>query len=620
MKRGASKVITETRSIPVEDKNGNKSILKATVIGIDQRKIRKEQSSALSTETSVAFGTNIIKPPLSQEELSVLAEYSSELGPNIDAMVIGIEGFGAKIEQKKLTPAQIETHSEKIVHEKRWLETNILENPNPDGSLRKLRKQLLRDRETTGNAYLELIPSLTGSKYASYNRIEPSTIWLTKSDDKFTRFSQKYIDESLHLKDKTFLKRFRRFVQIVGKKKVYFKEFRDPRPIDARTGEVLRLRSNGQGQQVPVDKEGNEVPKKCLARELYHFKIPTSRKTPYGMPRFTGNIIAIKGSRSSEESNILTQQNNNVPSMAILVSGGMLTEGSIQRVQEFVDTSIKGDLNYSKFLLIEGESASDALSGSSSMKIDIQPLTNNQHTDALWSEYDKNNNTKVRRSFRHSPILVGQNEEASRDTAQEAERMSEKYVYNPEREELDEEWNKILVQQGVRFHKLKTSSPNVTNDSDLVEILKGAEKTGGVTPRIAHMILGDILNRELPPLVEDDPDFSPDLPFSISVGKLARGMARSNQEGTLAPTGQQEGDKGIDNRNKISPGQEGYTDDFTRRVNDRMDLVDKLHHELDPHNTIEREVLGWMEEVLDVEGFGVNKKDYFKHGKCNHDH
>lgn len=601
LKKTEQPVLKVSKSIPVEDVNGNKSVLRATIIGVPTEKIRKERSHEIPDDDlyTLGFGSTIIKPPLSPKELSVLSEYSSELGPNIDAMVIGIEGFGQKVVVRKMTQAQEAVFGKEISIEKRWLETNIVENPNPVGSLRKLRKQLLRDRENTGNAYLELVPSAVGSKYSSYNRIEPSAIWITKADSNFTRFYQNYVDDNFTIKQKSFLKRFRRFVQIIGKKKVFFKEFRDPRMIDARTGEVLRMRSNSSGQQVPVDEKGVEVPRKYLARELFHFALQTSRKTPYGLPRFTGNIIGIKGSRSSEEANILTMQNNNVPSMAVVVSGGMLTEGSIDRMQEFIDTSIKGDLNYSKFLLLEGEGSSDALSGTSSMKIDIKPLTNDQHTDALWSDYDKRNNTKTRRAFRQPQILVGDTETLSRDVAQESERLAEKYVYNPEREDLDEDWNKILVQQGIRFHVIKTNSPNVTNDEDLVKILSGAEKTGGVTPRIAHMILGDILNRELPAIIEDDPDFKPDLPFSISVGKLARGMAMSNGAGTLAPTGQQEADRGIDNRDK-SPVQD-------------KDLVDQLHAHLDPQNSVEKEVLGWMEELLDVEGFGSPRKDFFKH-------
>lgn len=595
IKRGGSNYQKQTKSIHVEDTQGNKHILKATVIGVETSKIRKERSSAIIDEEihELGFASKIVRPPLSQHELSILSEFSSSLGQNLDAMAVGVEGFGQKIVlDEDLSDAQKELFKMEIDSERRWIQIHILDNPNPHQSLRKLRKQQAKDKQATGNAWLELVPG-KDSKYSCYNRIEPSNLFIVKADKKFTRITQKFVNENFELRNKTFPLRLRRYVQIVGRKKVYFKEFRDPRIIDARTGDVLRLRANKNGEKVPVDSQGKPVPKELWARELYHFKIPTTRRTPYGMPTYTGSIIAIKGSRSGEESNILTLQNNNVPSMAVMVSGGILTDGSIDRLQEFVDTSIKGDLNYSKFLILEGESNHDSLSGASSMKLEIQPLVNNQHTDALWDKYDDKNNAKVRRGFRQPPAMVGETENITRDVAQTSEKLAEKYVYNPEREDIDEDWNKILRQQGIRFHTLKGNSPNVTNDQDLIKILSSAEKTGGVTPRIAHMILEDVLNRKLPPLQEDDPDFNPDLPFSISVGKLARGMARSNGMGTLAP-GQEEADKGEDNN------QEEKT------------VIDILHDELDPHKKLQL-FLQQMEDVLDVEAFGEIKRDYFKH-------
>lgn len=594
VKRVGSSSVKETKKISVEDVNGNKHILTATVIGVDTKKIRKERSSAIIDEDihELGFASKIIKPPLSQGELSVLSEFSGSLGQNLDAMMIGVEGFGQKVVvDDELTKAQIAINQMEINTERRWLETHILKNPNPYQSLKELRKQLQKDKQTTGNAWLELVPGLKSGMYSCYNRIEPSNIWIVKADRVFTRIAQKYVNENFQLKEKTFLLRLRRFVQIVGKKKVYFKEFRDPRPIHAQTGEVLRMRSNASGKQVPVDSQGKEVKKGMLARELYHFKVPTTRRTPYGMPVYTGNIIAVKGSRSGEESNILTLQNNNVPSMAVMVSGGMLTDGSIERLQEFVDTSIKGDLNYSKFLILEGESNHDSLSGAASMKIEIKPLTNDQHTDALWDKYDDKNNAKIRRGFRQPPVMVGETEEISRDIAETSEKMAEKYVYSPERESVDECWNQIIVQQGIKFHSIKGNSPNVTNDQDLIKILSTAEKTGGITPRIAHMILEDVLNRKLPALIENDPDFNPDLPFSVSVGKLARGMARSNPTGTLSPRGQEEGDKGEDNND----GEEEKT------------VVDMLHEQLDRKHMLVQA----MEDVLDVETFGEIKRNYF---------
>ena len=589
-----------SKSFKVQDVDGNEHVLRATVIGVDTKKIRKEQSHRIIDEEvrQLSMGSKIIKPPLSQRELSVLSEFSSELGPNIDQFVIGVEGFGQKLGTRKMSPAQKEKYKEKIEVEWEWMKNNVIDNPNPDGSLRTLRKSLLKDRENTGNSYVELVPNRSGTKYTCYNRIEPGSIWITRADKNFTRIEVKYINKNLQLKTKTFLERLRMFVQIVGKKKVFYKSFRDPRMVDARNGEILRLRSNDKGEQVPVNKNGEEVKKRFLARELFHFKIGSSRRTPYGMPKYVGNIIGIKGSRSAEEANILTLQNNNVPSMVIMVSGGMLTDGSIARIQEFVDTAIKGDLNHSKFLILEGEGQHDSLSGQSSMKIDIQPLTNNQHTDALWSEYDKNNNDKTRRSFRQPQSLVGKTEKIGKDEAFYSEVYAEKYVYNPEREELDDDWNAILTQQGFRFHIIKTNSPNVTNEEILTKILASSEKTGGMTPRIARALMEKTFNDiEFPPIKEDDPDFDPDLPFSISIGKLARGLGAANQEGTMAPSGQTEGAKGKDNRDKTTI------------------MFEKVRDSLDPQKQIEAEFLEAFEEILDVDTFGKSKKDYF-----NHDH
>ncbi|MCK4500189.1 hypothetical protein KAU11_06800, partial [Candidatus Babeliales bacterium] len=334
LRRNSGGNLRVTKKIPVTDTNGNKSVLSATVIGVETSKIRKEQSSGIvdSDLTDLGFSSNIVRPPLNQHELSVLTEYSSELGPNLEAMAMGVEGFGQKVEVRKgMTEAMTKANEVEINAERRWLETNLIENPNPNGGLRKLRKQLLIDKQATGNAYLELIPAKLEGKYSCYNRLEPGSMFITKADKKFTRITQRYINENFQLKAKTFLVRLRMFVQILGNKKVFFKSFRDPRLIDARTGKVLRIRSNGEGKRVPVDSQGKEVMEKFLAREVYHFKIPTTRRTPYGMPQYTGNIISIKGSRSGEEANILTLQNNNVPSMAVMVSGGMLTDGSIDR-------------------------------------------------------------------------------------------------------------------------------------------------------------------------------------------------------------------------------------------------------------------------------------------------
>ena len=570
-KHNKSPIKKVSELIPVETTNGNKAILKATVIGIKKSKTNENQS-----DYEFAIDSKFIKPPLSIQDLSILKEYSSELGQTIESMVIGVEGFGQRLMLKEMTDIQKKYFESEIKKEKEWLDINLIKLPNLHYNLTSLRKNILDDIESTGNAYIELLRPIQDSlkPYTSFNKLESSEMRITIRDKNFTTVKVNYVDSNFQLKTKIFYEKFRRFVQVKNNKLVFFKEFRDPRIIDKRNGEVAN----------------NKLDQKYWATEVFHFKLYTTRDTPYGIPRYTGNIIAIKGSRTADEANILTQQNNNVPSMAILVSGGMLTEGSINRVEKFVDQSIKGDLNYSKFLILEGESTSDGLSNSTSMKIEIKPLTNDQHTDALWQTYDEKNADKIRRSFRLPSLMTGDTKNLNRATAQESERLAEKYVYNPIRETLDNEWNKILLQQGIKFWQLKTNSPNVTNDEDLVKILSGAEKSGALTPRIARMILEDIFNKELPPIKEDDDVFDPDLPFSMSLAKMTQGMANANREGTLSTQGQ----------NK-KPSKENGRPKENESENDeeKSDIIDNIHNSIDPDKILDTLILK-PDKILEV--------------------
>lgn len=513
-----------SKRVAVEDVSGNRHILKATVISVNPLDIKKSGSQGLidADIESLGIRDKVIDPPLSLGELSVLAEFSTELRQTCDAMAVGVDGFGHRLLLRPMTEDQKKSLQKQIDEEEDFL-NHFFNYPNSEESFVKLRRESTQEKELTGNSYWELVPGLTDpKKYSAINRINAATIRITKADRIITRMGLNYIRGDLSIGTKFFQKKFRRFVQIIGTKKVFFKQFGDPRVIDKRNGEIAEQNLDPQFR----------------ANELFHFKIESRRPTPYGMPRFTGNIISIKGSRQADETNIITLMNNNIPSFAILANGGMLTQGSVDRIREFVDTQIKGSSNYSKWLILEGESTHDGLSSPNSIKIEIVPLTRAQHQDMLWQSYDENNAKKLRRNFRIAPILVGASENYDRATAQVSEALTEKYVFNPEREEIDREINKIMLAQGIRFWIFKSNSPNVTNDEDLVRILTGAERSGALTPRIARMLLEDILNRDLPGFDNLPEGFSPDVPFSFTLAKLMHSAGAANQNGTFDSQGQ----------------------------------------------------------------------------------
>ena len=593
-----------SKRIDVEDRHGNKHVLKATVISVSKHDIKKQESAEITDErlSSLGISERIINPPLSQRDLAVLSEFSSELPQVIETMAMGIEGFGGRLKKRKMSDIVEDKNKVQIMEEKAFL-TALFKFPNPTDSFVQLRKNTRSDREQNGNAYWELIRGNDGVRYTCINKLDVSSMLILKADRRFSRMKLKYVDEQLNLRSKLFSKKFRGFVQIIGSKKVYFKEFGDSRVIDRRSGDVSAKSVMEWENQ---DKE-ERLPKNKWANEVYHFKIPTRRRTPYGLPRYTGNIIAIKGSRSADETNIITQENNHVPSMAILISGGQLTDGSIERIQEFVDIQIKDDSNYSKFLILEAESFHDNLSGVGSTKVEIKSLVENQHKDQLWQKYDENNAAKLRRNFRLPPVMVGKTEDLNRATAQESERLAEKWVFNPEREEMDNDINKILLSQGFRFWEYKSNSPNVTNDEDLVEILKGGEKSGGMTPNISRSILIDIKPdlEELPPVPPKDPEtgWDPDMPFSWNLALLMKGMANANQNGTLEPQGQipkppKDNGRPRNEATKIIDPDE-VIKDFLERPERALEVFTTLRDRL--------------EDELDIDVFGETKRDYFDH-------
>ena len=393
----------------------------------------------------------------------------------------------------------------------------------------QFRRKLRRDEEQTGNAYFEVLRSNKG-EIAGFVHIPAHQMRIGKMDDEpfmvDRKITELQTDGTVKVATVKEWRRFRRFAQsrvIYGRsmfaqtsdKVRWFKEFGDPRNLDKFTGEF--------------ETPGKPVPPKRRASELYHLKIYSAR-TPYGIPRYIGNLLSIFGDRAAEEINYITFRNNNIPSMAICVSNGQLTEGTIARIKDFVQSQIQGSDNYSKFLIIEGETpdVEDGEDGGQ-VKIDIKPLTDTQHKDALFQNYSGQNQDKIRRAFRLPPIFVGRADDYSRATAEASRRLADEQIFSVERDEFDAMMNRIFFpEMGIIYHKFKSNSPNTTDNSELVKILAGAEKTGGITPRIARYILQNVLGSDLP---EFPKDFPADVPFSLTMAEAVKNEADPTEPG-----------------------------------------------------------------------------------------
>ena len=402
----------------------------------------------------------VIEPPFDMLTLAMLPEHNTVLTPCIEAMEQNIEGFGHRLVGR----VKIDDKTDKglvtaVKKEKVWLD-NFFAYASIDESFPALRKKIRKDLETTGNAYLEVIRNAAG-KVQGFTHMPSYQIRLSKSEDDPYKVEipilELQIDGSVKIENVPVWKRHRLFVQsrvlqrrnlsyVSGYRMRWFKEFGDPRVYDYESGELI-----------PEDKLA-ALPEERRANEMVHFKLYSPR-SPYGLPRFIGNLLSIYGDRAAGEINFITISNNQMPNMAMIISNGQLTEGSMERVKEFVESQIQEGDNYSKILLIEAESKYEGDDGGQA-KIELTPLLREQHRDALFQNYSKNNQDNVRRCFRLPPILTGDTETYTRA------------CYSEDTETLTENGWKYYweVQEGERIATLNPETETLEYQEPLGDI------------------------------------------------------------------------------------------------------------------------------------------------------
>lgn len=362
----------------------------------------------------------------------------------------------------------------------------------PEG-LRGLTRQ---DIEVFGYGYWEVLRNAIG-EVAVFSRLEARSMRLMPVDDKatdvqITKHVSKLTDVSVDGK-----KRFRRFMQIYEGSDVcvYFKEFGDPRVISSKTGnayasiEIMQL----------ADKEGPEV---APATEVIEFKI-SSVRTQYGVPRWVGAMLAVLGTRQSEEVNFLYFENRSVPPMAIIVTGGRLNKDTTSRLEDHIANQIRGKRNFHKTLIIEGEpfaasSTDNTGPNNGRMKVELKPLTDAQQKDGLFQNYDERNADKVGQMFRLPRLLRGDVRDFNRSTAEASVDFAEVQVFGPIREQFDWAVNALIMPAcGFHLHKFHSNAPTIRDPEQLADNITKLVTASVLTPEEARALCRGVFNEDL---------------------------------------------------------------------------------------------------------------------------
>jgi len=500
------------------------AVVKALLVSVDREKMESSKA-LLESDTWSALAGQVLDPPFDLLVLTMLSEQNTEMGPCLDAMQVNCDGFGHRLKPRvDLLKAKDDKELLAKIAAERTRLTNFFAYASLEHSFMQLRKMRRRDFEATGNAFWEIIRSASGS-IQSIEHLPAHTMRLVPSDQKATPalvpILELQVDGSVEIVEVKASLRFRRYVQQRDARTWWFRQLGDPRVVDCENGDYVPPE-----KVADWDGSGNPMPPERRASEVCHWALYSGR-SPYGIPRYLGALLSIFGDREAESINFTTFKNNNIPSMIIAVSNGQLTQEAVDRIKEFSESNIQGR-NYSKFLVLEAEGAQEG-DEPANIKIDIKPLADAQKEDALFLNYSKENRDKVRRQWRLPPILVGRADDYTRATADTSRRLADEQVFAPEREDFDDWVNRTLFpRMGIIYHKFHSNSPNTTDNQALVSMLGGAEKSGGMTPRIGRMILEDVLNQDLPELSEK---FDVDIPFSLTMADAVKNMGDPSEVG-----------------------------------------------------------------------------------------
>lgn len=444
-----------------ENKN---SVVAVKIIEAANDPIQKaEQPTALLGNKKDA--SEWISPIFPLSGLKEIVNHSTILPQCIRAYKDNIAGFGIAI---KYRTDEKEDGAMKAEWDKAQ---RVLDLLSLDMATKQVFECIIEARETYGCAYLEVVRNIKGEVVEiSFVKDTPS---VQKTSPLFPLVDTVYYYNGEDVKRK---KKFSKYKQEKNGQTVYFKEFGDPRIMD-----------NHNGEYASTDEEGEPIPIENQANEILEFTIGTE---DYGQVRWIGQTLNAIGSRRAENLNNNYFENGRHTPLAVIVSGGSLSDDSYRHLQEYIN-GIKGESGQHAFLLLEIEETENKTGIDPEKKptVELKDMASILQKDELFQEYLDNSRRKIQSAFRLPDLYTGYTMEFNRATAQTAQEITEAQVFQPERGSLS--WiinNKLLNEYRFKYVEVYCKKPDISNPDDQAKMLAITERAGGVTPNMAKEI------------------------------------------------------------------------------------------------------------------------------------
>jgi len=390
-------------------------------------------------------------------ESDVLQSCVEAMQNNVDGFGYDLQFLGDDINEKDTPAAQARYQAAK----------NFFDYANDEESWRTIRKLMREDYEVLGNGAFEVVRNLRGEIqmvfHAPFKNLRVSA----------SPGRKVAVDVQLPRNGKLITvrraKHFRKFAQLSnsGKYLRWFKEIGDPRTMDALSGEYV-----------------NDP--KIKASEIWHWKYQFGGEI-YGYPRWIGAVLDVLGRRKGQFLNFDLFDNQGIPPMAVMVSGGVLSDDSLDELETII-RGLRGVEKWNRVMLLESNVESVGLEEKGNAKLELKNLTEYRNEDLMFARYLEATEKTIRHRYRLPPLYVGGAETFTHATAKAAQTIAEEQVFIPEREDFDEPINLHVMRGylGITDWKYVSKGPKTVGSDEIQKGVKTFSEVGALS--INHAI------------------------------------------------------------------------------------------------------------------------------------
>lgn len=344
---------------------------------------------------------DVIEPPYNPVTLAKVYEVSSANYAAINAKVANIVGLGYKLDYTLKTKQKLEsmTDQEKVAKVRRKLEgakeeiLEWLETRNDDDTFTATLTKLYLDLESTGNGYLEIGRKTTG-EIGYIGHIPSATMRVRRLRDGF--------------------------VQMVGGKFAYFKNFHDEEDLPPPFGSDPR------------------------PNEIIHIYNYTPTNTYYGIPAIVSAQNAMAGNEFSSKFNLEYFENKATPRYIFWVKGAKLSRDAEAKLFEFFQNNLRGQSHRTLVVPLPADEAGS--------KVDVKmEAVENGVQEGSFDKYRKSNLQEILMAHRVPMSKIGSAEGISLAAAKDADKTFKEQVTRPAQDVLQKKIQGIVSEKTDLF-------------------------------------------------------------------------------------------------------------------------------------------------------------------------